>query len=310
LFSQDILGGEINIIYNDNTKPYHTLSVRLFQDATMNIDRPTIDVYRADLPITLNKNYDILISPDVKMSFYERTMLLSSGYNIFTISDSVPRTKYQNVTGSDSLFELNIQTFYNTPSVLGSSSAFCVDDELVWTYDNGILKHQLNCVEANGKEIYYSIGDKLIGVDTSDYQFPTSATVDSNGLFQWNIPSDTGNYIFGIDINTTGFGATVIRRVMTVKTTQALLSYTREVEARNHLQVFPTPTQNHLTIQFDYHISNNTQIQIFDMVGHLVHQQAMTQQREELNIGHLSSGMYVVRVVADGKAWTRKIIKN
>jgi hypothetical protein len=58
--------------------------------------------------------------------------------------------------------------------------------------------------------------------------------------------------------------------------------------------VFPNPTKTTLNIQSTQ--SNNSNVKIYDAIGQLYLDEKLTNQNKRLNIQHLQSGIYFIKV--------------
>ncbi len=316
LYSQDLLGGEFRMIALDPSTVL--LQAKVYTDANFEIQHDF-------LPIELDVGWyyymprvsDTLLTPNIRLSIYEYeppTFVDFSPTSVNT-TDSVDASRIANVLDTGNVSPL-IGTYIQGFDILEPETPLCSDIMNVYNIVNDTLYYQINCTDSFNSAIYYSIEPNLLPYAAPiNFTIPSGVVLDStSGLFTWAHPPDSGRYWFTVQVyevdEWSNISAVFRLFFFDFDDPVPLASNSKEIEARNHLQVFPNPTKNRLTIQFDYHAPQNTQIQIFDMVGRMVHQQAMTQQREQLNIGHLASGMYLVRVVADGKVWTRKVVKN
>lgn len=75
----------------------------------------------------------------------------------------------------------------------------------------------------------------------------------------------------------------------------------------NELSVYPNPVQNNLTIT---NISTIDSVTIFSILGQEVKSQKVNALKVEINTSELSNGIYFVKVIADGKEKTVKIVKE
>lgn len=77
------------------------------------------------------------------------------------------------------------------------------------------------------------------------------------------------------------------------------------------LSAYPNPSQGNITIAFDAFSKQNASIQVFDMVGKMVtttdYVALEGQNLVELNVGKLSTGSYILRVVSGFDVYTTKI---
>lgn len=73
------------------------------------------------------------------------------------------------------------------------------------------------------------------------------------------------------------------------------------------IQLFPNPTQDHLTIRSDDRVE---EVGIYDTAGTLVRYEQGPGENFTLDIAHLSKGMYVVKAQVNGRTVVHKFIKN
>jgi len=77
----------------------------------------------------------------------------------------------------------------------------------------------------------------------------------------------------------------------------------------NKISVFPNPVSNNVTIRID-ELKAKADIRIIDMYGKTVLQQNTTQVNTPINLSRLSTGLYLVKIITDGKESTMKIVKE
>ncbi len=78
----------------------------------------------------------------------------------------------------------------------------------------------------------------------------------------------------------------------------------------NNWMIYPNPTVDNLYIQSE-NIILNAQLQLFDIYGKLIQEQSLTDMQSLVNMSHLASGIYVLKVKENGKTLTtRKVIKQ
>ena len=71
----------------------------------------------------------------------------------------------------------------------------------------------------------------------------------------------------------------------------------------NDISLFPNPVNDLLFINSKIQI---TKIEVFDLLGHLV---KTANNKNKIRLSHLNSGLYILKLYAEGKSSTRKIIK-
>lgn len=318
-FSQDFLGGEIRVfaVPGDLNPKVH---VKIYTDANMNITRSWINIGENG-PFSFQsipKIYDTLLTPNIRLSEYEGFHNLvglgGGGTETFMYLDSLDGNKIVNVNDTSMAAVAIFNAF--TSTVLGfnyqPASPYCTDVMNAYTISNNVLSYQIECQDSN--LITYELVPSLFSDTPINYTIPNGVSIDSTGLITWINPPDSGFYWLQASVYNWDYWGDDSEAYHLLffdfDDPVPISTNSRKWTEQNYLQVFPNPTKDVLNIQFDYHIPNNTQIQIFDIIGHLVDAQPMQQQRMQLDIGHLASGMYVVRVVAGGKVWTSKVIRN
>lgn len=75
------------------------------------------------------------------------------------------------------------------------------------------------------------------------------------------------------------------------------------------INVFPNPVSDNVTIQID-ELKTKADIRIIDMYGKTVIQQNTTQVNTPINLSRLSTGLYLVKIITEGKESTMKIVKE
>lgn len=78
----------------------------------------------------------------------------------------------------------------------------------------------------------------------------------------------------------------------------------------NGYTIFPTPTNNFITIQNNSNISEKFQFKIIDLIGRIV-KNGETKFNEEINVENLATGNYNIQIeTQNGKIYFEKLIKN
>ena len=68
------------------------------------------------------------------------------------------------------------------------------------------------------------------------------------------------------------------------------------------IAVYPNPVKDILTVKAE----NLQSVEVYDLVG----QQIMLSENGVLDLGSLAQGIYFVRVTADGKTFTKRVVKQ
>lgn len=73
------------------------------------------------------------------------------------------------------------------------------------------------------------------------------------------------------------------------------------------VKIYPNPTSNVLNIQAQEVIEA---IEVYNLLGHKLIQRVANQNKTTLSIANLNTGIYLVKVIARGKTYTTKVVKN
>lgn len=77
------------------------------------------------------------------------------------------------------------------------------------------------------------------------------------------------------------------------------------------LEVFPNPAKDRINLNFKHGIKlYNTTISIFDIHGQLLTQQAIKQEKTEIDISKFANGIYILKLTNDNKTEFEKIVKR
>ncbi|WP_162843302.1 T9SS type A sorting domain-containing protein [Ichthyenterobacterium magnum] len=83
-----------------------------------------------------------------------------------------------------------------------------------------------------------------------------------------------------------------------------------DFENSSSFSVYPNPTDSMLNIQLKSGISNGN-LEVFDILGKLVLSQGLNSENlSEINVAHLNSGLYLIKISAEDKSETQRFIKN
>jgi hypothetical protein len=88
-------------------------------------------------------------------------------------------------------------------------------------------------------------------------------------------------------------------------------NYALSVATENTIEftVYPNPVQNQLTLMYGSEVSPEAKVELYNALGQLVYQSTLSQAKE-IDCSTLMHGFYFVKVTANGKSTTKKIIKS
>jgi hypothetical protein len=87
----------------------------------------------------------------------------------------------------------------------------------------------------------------------------------------------------------------------------ATVALGREDFNLGNIKYYPNPVVDKLTVSFS---SNITQVEVYNLLGQLVIAQQPNATTAEVNMARLEAATYIVKVTADGKSKTFKVVKN
>ena len=139
----------------------------------------------------------------------------------------------------------------------------------------------------------------------------TQSTPSTSGdwSFTWKSPAtNEGNVTFYTAVNATNDnGGTSGDQVVLANMSVGVLGIS---EARRlHFEMFPNPASENLTIQLPSG-SKNASVVFYDYIGRTALTQKVSQTNNQINVQKLSSGVYIIKVLADGKIGTQKFVKK
>lgn len=82
---------------------------------------------------------------------------------------------------------------------------------------------------------------------------------------------------------------------------------TEDFSTNNYFQIYPNPSSDFITIQFEN--SEKEEIQIYNFMGELV-KKATVSNNHTLNISELSSGIYLIHLIKSNQLLTHKFVKQ
>ncbi len=264
-----------------------------------------------------------------KMENGEITNNLLNTYDIVLFDVSQKGVLYFN-NSMDSVFVDNLNGIItNLPqhpiNIIGSNQV--TDASIMQSGDTIILKgtypsavvHSLN----NGIDWYYSHGGgegKSLILETGhiiSLHLNSNKILTTNNFGQnWN--EDTINGVVFLDIgysehNNSAFalGKNGIIYKNSFLTTVGI----NETELKKKINIYPNPSNSHITI--DYILTNKTngEMKIYDAMGklivqHILESQSSGQNSITINISHLAKGLYLCNLKIGNEVFSKRIIKN
>lgn len=126
--------------------------------------------------------------------------------------------------------------------------------------------------------------------------------------FQWKSPStnvgDVKFYVAALAGNGAGTGGD---EVVTTASTVNVLG----IAEANRLEfdMYPNPASNNLTIQLPSG-SEKAVVQLYDNIGRLALTKNISSSNNKLSVNNLSTGIYILKILSDGKIGSQKFMKK
>jgi len=158
-----------------------------------------------------------------------------------------------------------------------------------WGYDSTVTN-----LPAIGENLITGKGDDDGGMSSEEMRKPEFVNTLNQGLptpawkMDYNPPINDGFPILIWQTQTTGIV---------------------NLEKESNINLYPNPVKDNFTISFEDETKG--QVFIYDMLGKVVNNQEINGNKTTISVVHLSKGVYIVRVVTEGKTFgVGKIIKQ
>ncbi|WP_299061252.1 choice-of-anchor V domain-containing protein [uncultured Polaribacter sp.] len=150
-------------------------------------------------------------------------------------------------------------------------------------------------------------GSRVSG-NTITHSSPSSS---GNWTFTWKSPAtDLGNVTFYTAVNAAnGNGRAFDDSDQTVTATSSSSSLSTSEARKLDFDTFPNPATNQVTIQLPFG-SEKATVQFYDYIGRLALTKTISSANEKINIENLSTGVYILKVIADDKIGSQKFLKQ
>ena len=137
----------------------------------------------------------------------------------------------------------------------------------------------------------------------------SSPSTSGDWSFTWKSPTtNEGSVTFYTSVNATnGNGGTSGDQVVLANTAVGVLGISEA--KRLHFDMFPNPASENLIIQLPS-VSESASVEFYDYMGRLALTQKLLQTNNSINVQDLSSGVYILKVLAGDKIGNQKFIKK
>lgn len=118
---------------------------------------------------------------------------------------------------------------------------------------------------------------------------------------QWNFPVDA-SWPTGVYTVTAQFGGKTYQTIFGVRTTLGI-----EDLQQSEIMLYPNPTSNNIFVEANTQIET---VQVFNLMGRKVLDVSPLAEKAKLNLGHLTTGIYMAVISCEGKRLVKKIVKE
>jgi len=139
-----------------------------------------------------------------------------------------------------------------------------------------------------------------------------SASNQNSWSFHWTSPATQQGsvkfYAAGNAANGNGSANDGADQTVTTSTSAiAVLGVSRE--AQFDFAMYPNPATEYVNIQLPTEISK-AEVNVYDLTGRLLKTAMITSEMQVIDVRHLSTGIYVLQIHADGKTGTQQFLKK
>jgi hypothetical protein len=186
-------------------------------------------------------------------------------------------TKSLGMFFSNSLPESSLGYFYDQNAQIENSSNSFLTDNDGWNRIDGSFV-------ANGGERYLTIGSFKDDSETD------TLFIEGGGAFRPNQPDYWSFSYYYID------GVSVIP--------DSIYLGINDIENEVVFNLYPNPAKENVTVETKN--GHNMRLELYDAIGGLVLKQNMRSSRENIGVGHLPAGMYVITLLNKGTVVERR----
>ena len=157
----------------------------------------------------------------------------------------------------------------------------------------------------------FSAGSGTRTVNSDKAITQTSPSASGDWSFTWRSPStDLGSVTFYTAVNAAnGNGGAFDNADQVVTTSTSAPSLSISEANRLDFEMYPNPASENVTIQLPSGASKAI-VQFYDYIGKLALSQSITNDTNKINVTDLSTGIYILKVLADNKIGSQKFIKR
>lgn len=138
----------------------------------------------------------------------------------------------------------------------------------------------------------------------------SSGNGQNSWSFKWTSPSSEQGKItfYGASVSGNGNFSNSGDQVFLGKS-NSVPSLSVDALSKLEFEMFPNPSSDNVFIRFSDN-EENAMVTFYDYSGKKVYNQQVTRNNTKINVSNLSSGVYFVKVISDGKTGLKKFIKQ
>jgi len=216
---------------------------------------------------------------------------MGTGLIYFTADDSI---LFAHIFGKPDTSDIEVyhglDLLYPSATYAGSTSPFYDITGTIWqTHQNW---YNLNKMDEAGNVLW----EKYYKGDAFNILWTVIATRDSGCLmlgtsYDWQTANGNERDIWIVKVGPDGL---LVSANETMQMPEAAY------------KVFPNPASGYFYIQGSFALPAT--IELYDLTGRQVFRQPVTSNKQQINVGSLTGGLYIYRLLSDGKAARGKII--
>lgn len=317
---QQVLAGEMHI--TERRDDTISIEVRLFTELdTTTQDNPILIRWGDGYTDTIRVTYIAPVNEDIQMEVYEAEHIYDfwswpSLLHLYIRVDFLPLSSTITNYSSNILDNEYIGVRYSPVATFPPNTipSYQSSNYAITTYitDTAII-HPINLNGMQGDSLGIDIE---FGITDSNYIYPASPTDFEirDSLVIWKYPQQVGRYIFLLRVKeffTANFYRTDFLRIVMIEVDSAFNVNTYQPQLNSQwFKTYPNPTTSQLIINYQGLDFKPYPMEIYNASGQLIQSKLLSNPREEISIGDLPTGIYILKARINGVDYVNKIVKQ
>jgi hypothetical protein len=347
-YATHLIGGEIQVSRVSSQSLTYQIKVQIYMDETSGAlasegqSQITLCIGEGRKTITIKRVSKIRITPSVSLNSYIEFFTYAAP-GTYTVSVAIENRSGNLVNFNSINTPFYIQTTFAT-NIVNTTPTLNSAIGIQPAYSKQVFKENVNGFDTEGDSLVYRLGVSKQGQSNTctvnhipDYRYPNEVTQE--GLFQinahtgeltWNAPVKVGSYAYVIIVEEWRDGVRIseTQREVTLQVIDQggdpviippfeypsnRLITGIEDESKAFSRIFPSPTQNSITIFYSALRPTKVLFQLIDTKGKIVEEYQENERflthNHDFSVRDLPSGIYFIRTISD-KTITNKFIKE